>query len=126
MKTSIKIMLMLLVAAGMLTFASCTKEKQLPESITVSGQVTDEAGQPFEGVSISVSKSTFMSLIIPVTGTTTDENGFYRVEFEPDADETFTMSYDVDKDGYHYKAYYGVDKWKAVQEHDVVLIKTTE
>ena len=124
MKTSIKIMLMLLVAASMLTFSSCKKvTKVLPETVTVSGRVTDEAGQPFEGVSVSVSKSTFMSLIIPVTGTKTDEKGFYQVEFEPDEDETFTMRYEIDKDGYQYVAYYGVDKWKAVQEHDVVLIK---
>ena len=103
---------------------SCRKVfKILPETVTVSGQVTDENGQPFEGVSVSVSKSTFMSLIIPVTGTKTDENGFYQVEFEPDEDETFTMRYEIDKDGYQYVAYYGVDKWKAVQEHDVVLIK---
>ena len=124
MKTSIKIMLMLLVAASMVTFTSCRKVfKILPETVTVSGQVTDENGQPFEGVSVSVSKSTFMSLIIPVTGTTTDENGFYQVEFEPDEDHTFTMRYEIDKDGYQYVAYYGVDKWKAVQEHDVVLKK---
>ena len=116
-------MLMLLVAASMLTFTSCRKVfKILPETVTVSGQVTDENGQPFEGVSVSVSKSTFMSVTIPVTGTKTDENGFYQVEFEPD-EETFIMSYKIDKDGYHYVAYYGVDKWKAVQEHDVVLIK---
>ena len=116
-------MLMLLVAASMLTFTSCKKvSKVLPETVTVSGRVTDENGQPFEGVSVSVSKSTFMSVTIPVTGTKTDENGFYQVEFEPD-DETFTMRYTIDKDGYHYVAFYGVDKWKAVQEHDVVLIK---
>ena len=115
---------MLLVAASMLAFTSCKKVlKVLPETVTVSGHVTDENGQPFEGVSVSVSKSTFMSLIIPVTDTKTDENGFYQVEFEPDEDETFTMRYEIDKDGYHYKAYYGVDKWKAVQEHDVVLKK---
>jgi len=119
-----KLILMLLIAASMVSFTSCRKVlKILPETVTVSGQVTDENGQPFEGVSVSVSKSTFMSLIIPVTGTKTDENGFYQVEFEPDEDETFTMRYEIDKDGYHYVAYYGVDKWKAVQEHDVVLIK---
>ena len=116
-------MLMLLVAASMLTFSSCKKvSKVLPETVTVNGRVTDENGQPFEVVSVSVSKSTFMSVTIPVTGTKTDENGFYQVEFEPD-DETFTMRYTIDKDGYHYVAFYGVDKWKAVQEHDVVLIK---
>ena len=124
MRTSIKIMFMLLVAASMLTFTSCRKVfKILPETVTVSGQVTDENGQPFEGVGVSVKKSTFMSLIIPVTGTKTDENGFYQVEFEPDEDHTFTMRYEIDKDGYQYVAYYGVDKWKAVQEHDVVLKK---
>ncbi len=117
-------MLMLLVVASMLTFTSCRKVfKILPETVTVSGQVTDENGQPFEGVSVSVDKSTFMSLIIPVTGTKTDENGFYQVEFEPDEDHTFTMRYEIDKDGCQYVAYYGVDKWKAVQEHDVVLKK---
>ena len=120
---SIKIMFMLLVAASMMTFSSCKKvSKVLPETVIVSGRVTDEAGQPFEGVSVSVSKSTFMSVTIPVTGTKTDDNGFYKVEFEPD-DETFTMRYTIDKDGYHYVAFYGVDKWKAVQEDDVVLIK---
>ena len=124
MKTSVKIMFMLLIVASMLTFTSCRKVfKILPETVTVSGQVTDENGQPFEGVSVSVDKSTFMSLIIPVTGTKTDENGFYQVEFEPDEDHTFTMRYEIDKDGYQYVAYYGVDKWKAVQEHDVVLKK---
>lgn len=123
MKKTLKTMALLLVAASMLTFTSCRKVfKILPETVTVSGQVTDENGQPFEGVSVSVSKSTFMSLIIPVTGTKTDENGFYQVEFEPD-EETFIMSYKIGKDGYHYQASYGVDKWKAVQEHDVVLKK---
>ena len=123
MKTSVKIMFMLLIVASMLTFPSCRKVFNiLPETVTVSGQVTDENGQPFEVVGVSVSKSTFMSLIIPVTGTTTDENGFYQVEFEPD-EETFIMSYKIDKDGCHYQASYGVDKWKAVQEHDVVLKK---
>lgn len=117
-------MLMLLVVAGMVSFTSCRKVFNiLPETVTVSGQVTDENGQPFEGVGVSVSKSTFMSLIIPVTGTKTDENGFYQVEFEPD-DETFTMRYEIGKDGHHYQAHYGVDKWKAVHEHDVVLKKT--
>ena len=117
-------MLMLLVAVGMMTLTSCRKVFNiLPKTVTVSGQVTDENGQPFEGVGVSVSKSTFMSLIIPVTGTKTDENGFYQVEFEPDEDETFTMRYEIDKGGYHYLACYGVDKWKAVQEHDVVLKK---
>jgi hypothetical protein len=124
MKTTKRLMLMLLVVAGMVSFTSCRKVFNiLPETVTVSGQVTDENGQPFEGVGVSVSKSTFMSLIIPVTGTKTDENGFYQVEFEPD-DETFTMRYEIDKDGHHYQAHYGVDKWKAVQEHDVVLKKT--
>ena len=116
-------MLMLLVAVGMMTLTSCRKVFNiLPKTVTVSGQVTDENGQPFKGVGVSVSKSTFMSLIIPVTGTKTDENGFYQVEFEPD-EEAFTMRYEIDKDGYHYLACYGVDKWKAVQEHDVVLKK---
>jgi len=125
MKTTMKLMLMLLVVAGMVTFSSCRKLFNiLPETVTVSGQVTDENGQPFEGVGVSVSKSTFMSLIIPVTGTKTDENGFYQVEFTPDEDHTYIMDYEFQKDDCFYKESYHVDKWKPVQEHDVVLKKT--
>ncbi len=64
MKTTMKLMLMLLVAAGMLTFTSCKKEKVLPEKITVSGCVTYEDGQPFEGVEVQVNCNTLMGLFI--------------------------------------------------------------
>ena len=124
MKTTMKLMLMLLIVAGMMTFSSCRKVFHiLPETVTVSGYVTDEAGQPVEDVAIGVTKSTFMSLIIPVTGTITDENGFYQVEFTPEEDHTYIMDYEFQKDDCFYKESYHVDKWKPVQKHDVVLTK---
>lgn len=77
-------MLMLLVVAGMVSFTSCRKVFNiLPETVTVSGQVTDENGQPFEGVGVSVSKSTFMSLIIPVTGTKLMRMVFIKSNLSP-------------------------------------------
>lgn len=125
MKTTKRLMLMLLVVAGMVSFTSCRKVFNiLPETVTVSGQVTDEAGQPIEDVAVGMTKSTLMSLIIPMTGTTTDENGFYQVEFTPDEDHTYIIHYEFQKDDCFYKESYHVDKWKPVQEHDVVLKKT--
>ena len=124
MKTTMKLMLMLLIVAGMMTFSSCRKVFHiLPETVTVSGYVTDEAGQPVEDVAVGVTKSTLMSLIIPVTGTITDENGFYQVEFTPEEDHTYIMDYEFQKDDCFYKESYHVDKWKPVQKHDVVLTK---
>ena len=120
-------MLMLLVVAGMATFTSCTKKeqepKQLPETITVSGQVTDKDGQPFENVSVYVYESGFMVYAIPVANAKTDENGFYQVEYFPDERYLYSLRFE----GYgYYQSWHGLTKWDAVQEHDEVLKKNDE
>ena len=51
MKTTMKLLLMLLVVVGAVTLTSC---KKLPDQVTISGIVTDKDGQPFEGVRIGV------------------------------------------------------------------------
>ena len=122
-----KLMLMLLVAAGMLTFTSCKKEKMLPEKITVSGYVTYEDGQPFEDVHVSLSSSTFMGPSIPLGETIyTDELGYYEVEFKPDKDHTYRLNFQSLIDDHLYYHNYSVTKWEAVQEHDVVWEKLVE
>ena len=121
-------MLMLLVVAGMLTFSSCKKDeqKQLPEKITVSGQVTDKDGQPFENVSVYIDESSFMVYAIPVANTHTDENGYYEVGFKPNKDYTYLVNYQILKDGHLYYHNFSLTKWEAVQEHDVVWEKIVE
>ena len=130
MKTTMKFMLMLLVVASISTLTSCKKEtepKQLPETITVSGQVTDEDGQHFENVSVYVYESAFMTYAIPVANAHTDENGFYQVEYSPDERYVYKLLFEANKDGYsYYQSWYGLTKWDAVQEHDQVLKKSTE
>ena len=127
MKTTMKLMLMLLVAAGMLTFTSCKKEKVLPEKITVSGCVTYEDGQPFEGVEVQVYSNTFMGPSMPVgEAVYTDENGHYEVEFKPNKDYTYRVNYQILKDGHQYYHNFSLTKWEAVQEHDVVWEKIVE
>ena len=122
-------MLMLLVAVGISTLTSCKKEpeKQLPETITVSGYVTDINGQPFENVSVYVYESAFMTYAIPVANAHTDENGFYQVEYSPDERYVYKLLFEANKDGYsYYQSWYGLTKWEAVQEHDEVLKKPTD
>ena len=127
MKTTMKLMLMLLVAAGMLTFTSCQKEKVLPEKITVRGCVTYEDGQPFEGVEVQVYSNTFMGPSMPVgEAVYTDENGHYEVEFKPNKDYTYRVNYQILKDGHQYYHNFSLTKWEAVQEHDVVWEKIVE
>ena len=129
MKTTMKLMLMLLVAAGMLTFSSCKKEKeqkQLPETITVSGQVTDENGQPFENVSVYVDESSFMMIAIPVANTHTDENGLYQIEFSPKGGQSYSIEFQILKDDYQYYHDHYLDPWEAEQEYDAVLKKATD
>jgi len=124
MKTTMKLMLMLLVTASMLTFASCNKWKTVPEKVTVSGQVTYEDGQPAESVVVSVNESTFMSLIIPVTSTITDENGHYELEIDnPKKDVLYAIHFKITKDGYEYSYHGSVNEYKAHQEINVVLKK---
>ena len=120
-----KLMLMLLVVASMLTFASCNKKpKQLPEKITISGQVTDNDGHFWEDVQVQMKSTTIMtpdiSLGDPVY---TDENGHYEIEFKPDTAHYFRINFEIVKDGYEYSHSELVDKYKAYQEINAVLKK---
>ena len=128
MKTTMKLMLMLLVAAGIMTFSSCKKDepKQLPEKITVTGQVTNEDERPFEGVSVYVYESSFMMIAIPVANTKTDENGLYQIEFSPREGQSYRLTFEIKKDDYQYSHKYYLDPWEAEQEYHAVLKKTGE
>ena len=128
MKKTIRLMLMLLIAASMLTFNSCNKAKVLPEKITVSGYVTYDDGQPFEDVHVSLySSSSFMGSEIPQGETIyTDEHGHYEVVFKPNKDHTYRLNFQSLIDGHLYYHNYTVTKWEAVQEHDVVWEKIVE
>ena len=124
MKTTIQ---SILVIAVMLLCGSCKKENVLPEKITVSGQVTNEAGQPVKDVLVQVNYNTFMGVFIPLGDTHyTDENGHYQVEFVPEKDSTYSVCYEITIDEYNYYHSYSLTKWDAVQEHDVVLTKVDE
>lgn len=124
MKTTIQ---SILVIAIMLLCGSCKKEDVLPEKITVSGQVTNEAGQPVKDVQVQVGYSSFMGVSIPLGDTHyTDENGLYQIEFAPDLDYTYTIDYEITIEDYYYHYSYDLTKWEAIQEHDVVLRKTEE
>ena len=124
MKTTIQ---SILVIAIMLLCGSCKKENVLPGKITVSGQVTNEAGQPVKDVQVQVEYSSFMGVSIPLGDMHyTDENGLYQVEFAPDLDYTYTINYEIIIDDYHYHYSYDLTKWESTQEHDVVLRKTEE
>ena len=118
-------MLMLLLTASMLTFTSCNKKdepKQLPEKITISGQVTDKDGHFWEDVQVQMTSTTIMtpdmSLGNPVY---TDENGHYEIEFKPDTAHYFRINFEIVKDGYEYRHSGLVDKYKAYQEINAVL-----
>ncbi len=122
-----KLMLMLLLTASMLTFTSCNKKdepKQLPEKITISGQVTDKDGHFWEDVQVQMTSTTIMtpdmSLGNPVY---TDENGHYEIEFKPDHAHSFRINFEIVKDGYEYSHSELVDKYKAYQEINAVLKK---
>lgn len=121
-------MLMLLVATCLMIFSSCKKDepKQLPETITVSGQVTNEDGQPFEDVSVYVYESSFMMIAIPVANTKTDENGLYQIEFSPREGQSYRLTFEIKKDDYQYSHKYYLDPWEAEQVYDVVLKKSGE
>ena len=125
MKTVAKSMI---IIATMLLCGSCTKLVYVrPEKITVSGQVTDKDGQPWEGVNVEVLSSTFMGMSIPVgEAQQTDENGHYEIAFTPKKDHTYGITYEVTKDGYFYERSWGVDSFVAEQEHNVVLKKYGE
>ena len=117
-------LMLLVVAASVLTFTSCKKWFDVPEKVTVYGQVTYEDGQPAEGVGIIVEKSTFMSMIIPVTSTKTDENGHYELEIDnPQKKVLYAIDFNITQDGCHYSYSDFVDEYKARQEINAVLKK---
>ena len=127
MKTAMKVMLMLLVVAGMFALTSCNEEKQLPEKITVSGQVTYENGDVAEGVTVEVVSSDLMVIPTPVDMPVyTDENGRYSYEFKPIENLTYTVRFQINKDGdqYHYQE--ALTKWEAEQVCNAVLKKVEE
>jgi Ca-activated chloride channel homolog len=62
MKNSLKILAVLILTAIIIAFT---------ESVTITGKVTDNKGQPLPGVSISIKGSS--------KGTTTDHNGIYKI-----------------------------------------------
>lgn len=120
---------MLLVAAGIMTFSSCKKDepKQLPEKVTVSGQVTDKDGHPWVGVHIQMSYNTFMYPSMDLgEAIYTDENGHYEIEFKPETGHSYRVNFKIVKDGYEYSHHYYADPWIAEQEYNVVLKKSGE
>lgn len=126
MKTTIKLVI---VFAAMLLCGSCSKTKLVrPEKITISGQVTDEEGQPIENVSFNLMCIQSSNLLGFYAGTSihdsSDANGFYSIEFTPEKGYSYRV--DIGKSGYHYVHSYHVDQWIASQEHNVVLRKNTE
>lgn len=125
MKTKMKLLLMLLVVAGAVTLTSC---KKLPGQVTISGIVTDKDGQPFEGVRIGVYDEPWISGYgIVGDDWYTDENGYYKVEFEPNRSSgQYWMSFEITKDDGEYYYSCDVDKYNAKQEINVVLLKKEE
>lgn len=126
MKTTIK---SIIVIAAMLLCGSCTKlVYEVPETITISGHVTDEDGQPVENVGLSLMCIQSSNLLGFYVGTgiygSTDANGYYSIEFNPKQGYSYRM--DIGKGGYHDVPSYSVDRWIASQEHNVVLRKNTE
>ena len=127
MKTTSKILLILLVVAGMFALTSCNEEKQLPEKITVSGQVTYENGDLAEGVTVEVVSSDLMVIPTPVDMPVyTDENGHYTYEFKPNENLTYTVRFQINKDGDQYSYQEALTKWEAEQVCNAVLKKVEE
>ena len=126
MKTTIK---SIIVIAALLLGASCTKlVYEVPETITISGHITDEYGQPIENVGLAlmcIQRGNLFGFYVG-TGidTKTDANGYYFIEFENDDSYSYRM--DIGKAGYHYVRGYSVDRWIASQQHDVVMTKKEE
>lgn len=126
MKTTLK---SIIVIAAMLLCASCTKlVYEVPETITISGHINDEYGQPVENVSLDLMYIQRGNLLGFYYGTgihtKTDANGYYSIEFENNDDYSYRV--DIEKSGYHYVRGYSVDRWIASQQHDVVMIKKEE
>ena len=122
MKTTTRILLMLLVVAGMFALTSCNEEKQLPEKITVSGQATYENDDVAEGVTVEVVSSDLMVIPSPVNMPVyTDENGRYTYEFKPNENLTYTINFRITKDGDQYSYSEALTKWEAEQVCNAVL-----
>ena len=118
-----------LVVAIMLLCGSCTKiVYEAPETITISGHITDEDGQPIENVSLDLMYIQRGNLLGFYYGTgiheKTDANGYYAIEF--DNNDNYSYRVDIEKSGYHHVQSYHVDPWTASQKHDVVMIKQEE
>jgi hypothetical protein len=127
MKKTTKLFLILLVMASMLTITSCNKDKKLPEKITVNGQVTYENGDAAEGVAVEVISSYLMAIPTPVDlPVYTNQDGRYIVEFEPQESLTYSIRFNVTKDGCQYYYQDALTKWEANQVCDVVLKKAEE
>ena len=117
-----KLMLTLLLLVGAVAFTSC---KKLPSVVTISGKVTDEARQPFEGVQISVfDEPWFSGYGIVGSDWYTDVNGDYQVDFEPSRSSgQYSIRFEITKDDNLYSYSCDVDKYQAVQIINVVLTK---
>ena len=123
MKTAIK---SLIVMAAMLLCGACTKILyEAPDTITISGHITDEYGQPIENVGLGLMYEQRGDLFGPCYSTgihaNTDANGYYSIEFKNNDDYSYRV--DIEKSGYHYVQSYSVDRWIASQQHDVVMSK---
>ena len=110
-------------------YGSCSKiVLESPETITVSGHITDEDGQPVESVGLALMYSQRGNLFGFYYGTDiyakTDANGYYSIEFDNNDDYSYRV--DIGKAGYHYVQGYSVDRWIALQEHNVVMKKKEE
>ena len=75
----------IILIAVMLLYGSCSKiVQESPETITISGHITDEDGQPVENVSLDLMYITRMNLLGFYYGTgihaKTDENGYYSIQ----------------------------------------------
>ena len=110
-------------------YGSCSKiVLESPETITVSGHITDEDGQPVKSVGLALMYSQRGNLFGFYYGTDiyakTDANGYYSIEFDNNDDYSYRV--DIGKAGYHYVQGYSVDRWIASQEHNVVMKKKEE
>ena len=126
MKTTIQ---SIIVIAVLLLCSSCTKiVYESPETITISGNITDEDGQPIENVSIDlmcIARMNLMGFYVGTgIGTKTDANGHYSIKFDHNDDYSYRL--DIEKSGYEYVQGYSVDRWIASQQYDVVMRKKEE
>ena len=124
MKTTMKLLLVLLVVVGAVTLTSC---KKLPDQVIISGIVTDQEEQPVEDVRVCVTSVAPYSGFGFIGEWFTDKRGCYEVEFEPYRSSTpYTIHFDITKDDGKYSYSCEVDVYQAVHEINVVLLKKEE